>query len=292
MKHFIVRNSKYFGAVAVIIIVGGIVWYIFSSTKPTLGLYTVSRGNVISSVDIQGTVSSSNSVSLSFQESGQIAKVYVNEGDNVVAGQPLVSLDDSTEQTALRQEQAALAAAQAQLDKIQGGARPEELAIYKQKYNDSTTALTVAMNNAYLAVQDAIVNKTDKLFTNGNTANPVLSVPDQSQNDLYAVNAERLSVGTVLTNWKNILSNTDSSTSSIAIARTTTTNSIVTAEAFINHLSTIVGNLSAGNSGMTQDQINTDTTLVTAVNQEVTGAANTETTVDAAWSAARDSLAL
>ena len=75
MKQFVTTHFKYVIGIAVVLIVGGAAWYIFSNTEPTIGSYTISRGDVVSSVDIPGTVSSSDSVDLSFQEAGQIEKV-------------------------------------------------------------------------------------------------------------------------------------------------------------------------------------------------------------------------
>ena len=294
IKKFFVTNLRFVVDVVIVLIAIGAVWYIFSNKAPTLGFYTVTRGNVISSDDIPGTVSASSSVDLSFQEAGQIEKVDVQEGQSVNAGDALVSLDDSTQQAQLSQEQAVLASAQAELAKLEEGTRPEQLAVYQQQYDNASAALTVAMNNAYLESQDAIVNKVDALFTNGDTVNPTLNIPDtyEGTSDQYAVNNERVAIGTALTDWKNTLSEAATATSSLDDARTATSNNIALAESFLNHLSVIVGNLSTGNSGLSQGEINTDTSLVNAASQEVTAAANTETTADSAWSSAQDSLTL
>ena len=274
------------------IIVTGTVWYFFSSPAPTLGSYTVASGNIISSDNIPGTVSSNNSVDLSFQESGQISKVFVKEGESVVTGEALVSLDDSAQQATLSQEKAVLAAAQEKLNELEEGTRPEQLALSGQQYDSATAALIVAMNSSYLKSQDAIVNNVDLLFTNGDTVNPILNVPDQSQNDARDIENERVALGNAFADWKNILTQVASATSSLDSARTATSNDIALIQSFLAHLDTVVGNLSTGNSGLTQNQINGDTSIVNAASQEVTGAATAETSADATWSSTQDSLAL
>ncbi len=294
MKQFFIAHFKFVIGILIVVVASGAIWYIFSNTAPTLASYTVKQGNVISSVDILGTVSSSNSVDLSFQEAGQISKVYVKEGQSVKKGDSLASLDDSTEQAQLSQEKAILAAAQAKLDELQSGTRPEQLTLYSQQYDDASTALVVAMNNAYLKIQDALVNKTDTLFINGNTVNPTLNIPDPNfgQSDQTAIANERLVLWSALADWKNALATNTTSTDAIENLRTTTAKNISLAESFMNHLSEIVGGISTGDSGMNQNEINVDTSLVNGASQEVTGAANTESAADTAWSSAKNSLAL
>jgi len=59
--------------------------------------------NTYSDNGIEAVTKPSKDVTLSFVQPGQIAKVYVKEGDLVKAGQPLVLLDDSVEQAQLAQ---------------------------------------------------------------------------------------------------------------------------------------------------------------------------------------------
>ncbi len=295
MKQFFSAHFKSIAGIVIILAAGGGVWYVFSNTEPVLGTYVVSRGNIVASADIPGTVSSSDSVDLSFQESGDIDKVFVKEGESVIAGEALASLDDSAQQTTLNQEEAAVAAAQAKLDELQSGTRPEQLALYQQEYDSATVALIVAMNNAYLKTDDAIVNNADALFTNGDTANPTIAIRTQSETEALSINEERIAVGDKLDSWKSALSSLDAEatdTASIDQARSVTAEAISVAKTFLNDLSTIANDLSTGNSGMTQTAIDDDTEAVNAASQEATGAANTETAADAAWSSAGDSLAL
>ncbi|HIQ04640.1 MAG TPA: HlyD family efflux transporter periplasmic adaptor subunit [Anaerolineae bacterium] len=58
---------------------------------------------------------------------GRIVALYVDEGDQVAAGQLLVQLDDTLLRAQLAQAEAAVALAQAQLDLLKAGARPEAI---------------------------------------------------------------------------------------------------------------------------------------------------------------------
>lgn len=62
---------------------------------------------------------------------GRIAEILVDEGDEVVAGQVLVRLDDALWQSKRREALAAVAAAEANLSRVQAGARPAEIAAAK-----------------------------------------------------------------------------------------------------------------------------------------------------------------
>lgn len=60
---------------------------------------------------------------------GRITAVRVAKGDTVSAGQPLLTLDDSLLRPRVAQVQAAVAVAQARLDLVHAGARPEQIAL-------------------------------------------------------------------------------------------------------------------------------------------------------------------
>ncbi len=69
----------------------------------------------------QGYVTPVRHADLAFRSGGRVSQVLVKEGDQVKAGQPLVKLQDAD-------QKAALAQAQADLARLQAGARAEEIA--------------------------------------------------------------------------------------------------------------------------------------------------------------------
>jgi len=70
-------------------------------------LATVERGDLVLSVSGNGTFKASRDASLYFSSGGKVEKVYVEEGDEVAAGQALAKLDTSNLELALLQAQAA-----------------------------------------------------------------------------------------------------------------------------------------------------------------------------------------
>lgn len=67
-------------------------------------------------------------VDLASEIGGRVVAIYVDEGDDVQAGQVLIRLDDALLQAQLAQAEAAVDAARAALQRVEEGATPEELA--------------------------------------------------------------------------------------------------------------------------------------------------------------------
>ena len=80
-------------------------------------------------VSVTGEVVPATWATVSSQTGGQITAVLVEIGTEVEKGAPLVQLDDTDAQLALKQAQAALDTAQAQVAQVRAGARPEDLAV-------------------------------------------------------------------------------------------------------------------------------------------------------------------
>ncbi|HOM17315.1 MAG TPA: biotin/lipoyl-binding protein, partial [Thermoguttaceae bacterium] len=77
-------------------------------------------------LELQGNVEI-REVRLAFEVPGRIARLYVEEGERAVAGQLVAELEKDYFEDRVRQAEAALQAAQAELWKLRTGARPEEI---------------------------------------------------------------------------------------------------------------------------------------------------------------------
>ena len=214
IKKFFTTYLRVIFLVFILLVVGLTAWYILSNRAPMLGSYTVSRGNVVASVDIPGTVSSSNSVDLSFQESGQIATVYVKEGQSVESGEALVKLDDSTEQTQLSQQKAILAAAEANLASLLAGATPQDITVSEaavDKANQDLTNFYSSIDNVsvdgYSKATDAVQTQLGAMFTNAQ-----LNFPNMSDSQSFiSANTDYSAATLALSNWQQELSTITSS---------------------------------------------------------------------------------
>ncbi|MDE2232607.1 MAG: efflux RND transporter periplasmic adaptor subunit [Patescibacteria group bacterium] len=268
---------------------------IFSKHPQDYAMATVSLRDLTETVTGNGTVEPDQQVSLAFNMQGLVNYVSVNVGDTVKKGQVLASLDASSLSAQLDGAKADLMSAQANLALAKKGARPEELAIYAQKYSDASSAFITAMKNAYLENEDAVLNKADMVFVNGPTANPTINIRTQSQAEQLSINSERISISDKLNTWKQALSavnSTATSSDQIKPAMSATDAGLSAVKSFTDHLGTIAGNLSVGNSGMSQSAIDTVVAAVNGAAQESNNAATAEQAAEATWSNARDSLAL
>ena len=92
-----------------------------SSSATTQTTATAKRGTVLESVTSTGNVEAPTSLSLSFQQSGEVTAIYVKAGQHVVEGQALAQVDDTQQSHALASAQASLASAQAALAALKRG---------------------------------------------------------------------------------------------------------------------------------------------------------------------------
>jgi len=131
---------RYVVPVILLIVIGvGAVW-LFGSQAPAEA--SVLRAS--------GTVEAVE-VSIASEVPGRIAEVLVAEGERVMAGQPLIRLDDELLQGQMKQAEAALAAAEAQqaaaqanLDLLMAGVQPEEIASAEEAVKAAEAAVAAA----------------------------------------------------------------------------------------------------------------------------------------------------
>jgi HlyD family secretion protein len=115
-----------------------------------------------------GTVEA-RTISVGSRAGGRVKEVLVKEGDHVNAGQAIITLESADFPAQLMQAQAQLIEWQANLEKLQKGARPEELAEARARALTAKAALDqavagsrpeeVAASEARLAVQEVAVEK-------------------------------------------------------------------------------------------------------------------------------------
>ncbi|MEN6480350.1 MAG: efflux RND transporter periplasmic adaptor subunit [Anaerolineales bacterium] len=124
--------------IALLVVIVAASWILYSQQPPetaTLpeGITTavVERASIESLVSATGSVAAEHEQPLSFGLAAQVVEVLAQQGDRVAKGQVLARLDDTDLQLNLRQAEAALAVAQAQLVQARLGSTSEELARYR-----------------------------------------------------------------------------------------------------------------------------------------------------------------
>lgn len=119
--------------------VGALGAYRYVQSSPSLIQQARQRlGLAESSVEQSGALLASGilearTVAVSSDLGGRITVLHMAEGDEVSAGQPLLALDDSLLRPRIAQIEATVAAAQAGLDLMQAGARPEQIELVRAR---------------------------------------------------------------------------------------------------------------------------------------------------------------
>jgi HlyD family secretion protein len=109
-------NRRLFLVILILAALGGGAWYYYRSVERTAEAAPVFYGNV----DIREVV-------LGFRVAGRIERMAFDEGDRVVAGQTLAALDKKPFMDNLALQIAAIDQADANLQKLKAGTRPEEI---------------------------------------------------------------------------------------------------------------------------------------------------------------------
>lgn len=104
------------------------------------------RGHDESSLRLYGNVDI-REVQLAFRQPGRIARMAFDEGDTVVAGERMAVLDDQPYREALAAADAAVRVAQAELDKLRHGLRPQEITRARETLNQALAAANDAERN-------------------------------------------------------------------------------------------------------------------------------------------------
>ena len=112
------------------------------------------NGNDKNSIEASGTIEATN-VTVSAKASGQVKKIFVNEGDNVSAGDTLMIIDHDLLAIQLRQADAAVDAATAQLALLKQGARTEDVMQVEEALNQAKANFELAQ---------ATKKRNEKLF--------------------------------------------------------------------------------------------------------------------------------
>jgi len=230
------------GAVVIVVIAGGVWGYLASRSKPSIPTVKATRGDITQSVLVTGTTKPTQSVDLSFEQTGKVSAVHVQVGDKVRAGEALVELDQSVLLAQLAQANAAVASAQAQLDSVKSGTRPEQIAVEEVRVANAQVALGQAqktmidtMNDAYAKASDAVRSKTDENFSNSQSNNPTLNFLSTNAQENIDLPVKRATIETMLNAWNTALGGLTTDSDLLAASATGKQN-LSTIKAYLDEL--------------------------------------------------------
>ena len=106
----------------------------------------IERGDISLLLNYTGNLQSQSDVTLVPKAGGQLEKVLVKVGDSVEKGDPIAIIEDDTYVAQLKQAQAALTQARLNLEKMELGSRPEEIAAARNALTLARAALSDVQN--------------------------------------------------------------------------------------------------------------------------------------------------
>jgi len=298
---------KILSAVVVIVLIVGGYFLVFagkgSPTQYVVG--TVTKGDLVITVNGTGQVEAENQVDLkpqgTTQSASTITEVDVKQGDNVTKGEQIAVINNSSALTQLAQAKANLESAQANYNKVAAGATSQSIAVSQAQLDSAKVSLQNAeqtlinkMTTAYNDAFSAVFTNTNSLFGNANasTSNPQIAISggvitdSQLQNN---INSERASVQGFFGSWNAKLAALSSSTDSVSetnlnAALSTTNANLSSINQFLGNILNVLTNYvqpaSAGTSYVTtinsaRSTIQGDIAGILAASQSVQNASST-----------------
>lgn len=190
---------------------GSVGFFAFGGKKPApYETVAVSRGTVAQEVASTGRVKPAETIELAFEAGGRVKTIAKNVGARVARGEVLMQLGNNELYAEKAQADAQVAAAQAALEQLARGVRPEELEIKRVSKQNAEKALTDAqehlrdsIRDAYVKADDAVRNKTDQMFSNARTSDPVFTSIVLDNNVRGGVISRRVAVEQALKVWES-----------------------------------------------------------------------------------------
>ncbi|MBU4338593.1 efflux RND transporter periplasmic adaptor subunit [Patescibacteria group bacterium] len=295
-------NKTYLIAGVVILIIAA-VWY-NNSTKTQTAAYSTATAEIktiTQEVSVTGKIKPANSIDLSFERSGKINNIYAEIGDKVKTGQSLASIDNEEILANLSGAKAQLDGANAKLDELTRGARPEEIKISEtavanaQKsladqetnlINIQTTAdINLAnlygkakdiLNDGYAKAYNSINTQIADLFFNAATSNPLLTFTTTDSQAKTDSETQRVMAGASLKTLKSETDNLPSDYPGIDNSLTASKNQLIVMRDFLTRLSAAV-NSAAGLTSTALDTYKSSVnTAWTNINTAITNINNQE----------------
>jgi len=130
-----------------VIAIIGLIFFLLSNGEEEISFISVERGDLAQEVFETGSTEKGEDVRVSFKEGGRITSLLVKEGESIERGDLIAEIDRRDLQISLREAQAALSSANANLEKLLEGASVEELDVVDSAVRSAQVALDLAEEN-------------------------------------------------------------------------------------------------------------------------------------------------
>lgn len=190
------KKKRFWLGVAVVIIIGLVIFFSIKSNQQAVSYNTekVKVGKLIQTVTATGAIESSEEITLNFRAVGKIANISVKEGSQVKAGQVLATLEMGSIGASIKQAEANLASAKANLEKVRAGASIEDVALTEQQLikaeNDYQSLLRESATQISILKDKLIDNLDNSVFTSQTALNTVYNDLINNETTLYLITSD------------------------------------------------------------------------------------------------------
>lgn len=185
--------------------------------KDSYNFLSIEKGDIVQSVNVDGTVLSTKEVNLRFQVGGEIEEISYKVGNEVKKGDVIASLYSRDQEIAVKQRKASLSQALANLNLKLAGASDEDVAVYQSKVDSAEKIVETTKKSTMddlksaearvSSAQVALENATTALVTRKNQNEIDLSVAYEKAQ--RTIDASIITVDDVLDNVNDILEDDD-----------------------------------------------------------------------------------
>ncbi|MCA9904129.1 MAG: efflux RND transporter periplasmic adaptor subunit [Anaerolineae bacterium] len=163
-----------------------------AARSPQLQTYVVSRGRAARTVPAYGSIQAEEVIDLSFQASGQVVEVLVEDGDRVQAGDALIRLDSRAQYASYAQANLNYELAVRQLEDLQ---TPDDDAIRQAQANlqaaqSAYTGVATAVSDADIAAAALRYQQAQEALTAAEEARRYANPGRQSEETIALMDAQ------------------------------------------------------------------------------------------------------
>ena len=180
IKEKITKRNIIIGLVFVSIILVVLVFRTVSGNKKLKpNLIPVVRGNIYQEIFESGQVVLGEKINLSSRSSARVEEIYVELGEEVIAGQELIKLETTNLEIQLDQARISLEQAQLNLRKLLDGASADEIEIARNQLENAQISLNVSQENLKGDYKSALVSLNNSYPQTYNALNFVRKLINQ-----------------------------------------------------------------------------------------------------------------
>ncbi len=197
-------------------------------------------------LQIIGEVAATSEASVRTEAQGVVTQVNVDNGDFVSRGSILTRIESSSQIASLRQAEAALASAQASIERTQS-ISGTSLSSARQTLSETEASAINTMQSLYAQAEEIILTQADILFSNPLSSDPrlVFAIPTNQQ-EKNRLEDSRIEISKTLQSWEITVED---------IAAGNLTDSVFDAvEGYADEVNTFLARLSAAASSLQATQ--------------------------------------